>query len=91
MPESWEVLTKFEEKPQDEQKDVRATIHRDMQAFLAQQLNGLLPLSVLNPQNGDVLGMYSNPSYSLAEAQDRQLSPARSQQARKAASEPSNA
>lgn len=70
MPEAWEVLTKFK-KPQDEQKDVRVTIDRDMQAFLAQQLNGRTgAIVVLNPQNGDVLGMYSNPSYSLAEAQD---------------------
>jgi cell division protein FtsI/penicillin-binding protein 2 len=42
-----------------------------MQAYLAQQLNGRTgAIVVINPQNGDVLGMYSNPSYSLADAQD---------------------
>ncbi len=69
MPESWEVLTKIK-KPQDEQKDVRITIDRDLQAFLAKQLEGKKgAIVVLNPQNGDLLGMYSNPSYSLDEAQ----------------------
>ena len=70
MPEAWEILTKIK-KPQDEQKDVRVTIDRDLQAFLAQQLSGKAgAIVVLNPQTGDVLGMYSNPSYSLAEAQE---------------------
>lgn len=70
MPEAWEVLTKFK-RPQDEQKDVRVTIDRDLQAFLAQQLSGRTgAIVVLNPQTGEVLAMYSNPSYSLAEAQD---------------------
>ncbi len=70
MPEAWEVLTKFK-RPQDEQKDVRVTIDRDLQSFLAQQLSGKIgAIVVINPQTGDVLGMYSNPSYSLAEAQD---------------------
>ncbi len=70
MPEAWEVLTKFK-RPQDEQKDVRVTIDRDLQAFLSQQLSGKTgAIVVLNPQTGEVLAMYSNPSYSLAEAQD---------------------
>jgi len=69
LPESWEVLTKIK-KPQDEQKDVRITIDRDLQAFLAKQLDGKKgAIVVLNPQNGDLLGMYSNPSFNLDEAQ----------------------
>ncbi|MFN2501854.1 MAG: penicillin-binding transpeptidase domain-containing protein [Pyrinomonadaceae bacterium] len=70
MPESWEVLTRIK-KPEDEQKDVRITVDRDLQAFLAAQLQGKKgAIVVLNPQTGDLLAMYSNPSFSLAEAQD---------------------
>jgi penicillin-binding protein A len=69
MPESWEVLTRIK-KPQDEEKDVRTTIDRDLQAFIAGQLEGKKgAVVVLNPQTGDVLAMYSNPSFSLADAQ----------------------
>jgi cell division protein FtsI/penicillin-binding protein 2 len=69
MPEAWEVLTRIK-KPEDEQRDVRVTIDRDLQAFLAQQLQGKKgAIVVLNPQTGDLLAMYSNPSFSLSEAQ----------------------
>lgn len=69
MPESWEVLTRIK-KPQDEQKDVRVTLDRDLQAYLATQLEGKKgAIVVLNPQTGDLLAMYSNPSFSLGEAQ----------------------
>jgi cell division protein FtsI/penicillin-binding protein 2 len=69
MPESWDVLTRIK-KPQDEQKDVRVTIDRDLQAYIAAQLDGKKgAVVVLNPQTGDVLAMYSNPSFSLSEAQ----------------------
>lgn len=69
MPESWEVMTKIK-KPQDEQKDVRVTIDRDLQAYLATQLEGKKgAIVVLDPQTGDLLAMYSNPSFSLGEAQ----------------------
>ena len=37
MPEAWEILTKYK-KPEAEQKDVRITIDRDLQQFVAQQL-----------------------------------------------------
>jgi penicillin-binding protein A len=70
MPEAWEVLTRIK-RPQDEQRDVRVTIDRDLQAYIAGQLAGKTgAIVVLNPQNGDVLAMYSNPSFSLSEAQD---------------------
>lgn len=69
MPEAWEVLTKIK-RPEDEQKDVRITIDRDLQTYIANQLEGKKgAIVVLNPQTGDVLAMYSNPSFSLAEAQ----------------------
>lgn len=70
MPEAWEVFTKIK-RPEEEQKDVRVTIDRDLQAYIANQLEGKKgAIVVLNPQNGDVLAMYSNPSFNLAEAQN---------------------
>lgn len=67
MPEALEVLTRIK-KPEDEQKDVRITIDRDLQAFIAKQLEGKKgAIVVLNPQTGDVLAMYSNPSFALAD------------------------
>lgn len=69
-PEAWEVLTKIKRK-EGEQKDVKITIDRDLQAFIAKQLEGKKgAIVVLNPQTGDILGMYSNPSFSLSEAQN---------------------
>jgi peptidoglycan glycosyltransferase len=69
MPEAWEILTKYK-KPEPENKDVRITIDRNLQAYAAQQLEGKKgAIVVLNPQTGEVLAMYSNPSYSLADAQ----------------------
>jgi penicillin-binding protein A len=69
MPEAWEILTKYK-KPEPEQKDVRITIDRDLQAFVAKQLEGKQGgIVVVNPQTGDVLAMYSNPSYNLSEAE----------------------
>jgi peptidoglycan glycosyltransferase len=70
MPESWEVLTKIR-RQENENKDVRVTIDRDLQAFIAQQLEGKKgAIVVLDPQNGDILASYSNPSFNLAQAQD---------------------
>lgn len=69
MPEAWEVLT-WIKKPEDTQTDVAITIDRDLQVFLAKQLEGKKgAVVVLNPQNGDVLAMYSNPSFALSEAE----------------------
>ncbi|MEO7672712.1 MAG: penicillin-binding transpeptidase domain-containing protein, partial [Pyrinomonadaceae bacterium] len=68
MPEAWEILTKYK-KPEPEKKDVRITIDRDLQAYVAKQLEGKKGgIVVLNPQTGDILAMYSNPSYNLTEA-----------------------
>ena len=70
MPEAWEVLTRIK-RPESEQRDVRITIDRNLQTFLAKQLEGKKgAIVVLNPQTGDVLAMYSNPSFNLSEAQN---------------------
>ncbi|MFN0279597.1 MAG: penicillin-binding transpeptidase domain-containing protein [Pyrinomonadaceae bacterium] len=69
MPEAWEMLTKYK-KPEPENKDVRITIDRNLQSFVAKELEGKKgAIVVMNPQSGDVLAMYSNPSYNLSEAQ----------------------
>lgn len=69
MPEAWEILTKYK-KPQPENRDVRITIDKNLQAFVAKQLgdkNGAVV--ILNPQTGDVLAAYSNPAYKLSDAE----------------------
>jgi cell division protein FtsI/penicillin-binding protein 2 len=67
MPEAWEILTKYK-SPQPENKDVRITIDRDLQAYVASQLEGKKgAIVVVNPQTGDLLVAYSNPSYKLSE------------------------
>ena len=68
MPEAWEVLTKIKHK-EDGQRDVRITIDRDLQAFISDQLKDKKgAIVVLNPQTGDVLGIYSNPAFNISEA-----------------------
>jgi hypothetical protein len=72
MPEAWDVLTKVK-KPEEEQKDVRITIDRDLQSYLAQLLEVQSKLGrkgaivVINPQTGDVLGLYSTPSFLMSQ------------------------
>jgi peptidoglycan glycosyltransferase len=52
-------------------KDVRLTIDRDLQQAAVDQLKGKHgAVVVLNPQNGEVLALYSEPSYSLKEVDD---------------------
>jgi len=51
--------------------DVRLTIDAELQKAAVEQLRGRAGAVVaLNPQTGEVLAMYSNPSYSLNEVQD---------------------
>src|SRR5215813_8108456 len=70
MPEAWEILTKYK-SPQPENKDVRITIDHDLQAYVASQLEGKKgAIVVINPQTGDVLAVYSNPSYKLSDIHD---------------------
>lgn len=52
-------------------KDVRLTIDRDLQQAAVDQLKGKHgAVVVLNPQTGEVLAMYSEPSYSLKDVDD---------------------
>lgn len=68
MPESWEILTAVKRK-EDLSQDVKITIDRDLQVFAAQQLQGKKgAIVVINPQTGDLLAVYSNPSFALSEA-----------------------
>ncbi|MEK6283212.1 MAG: penicillin-binding transpeptidase domain-containing protein [Acidobacteriota bacterium] len=51
--------------------DVRLTIDRDLQQAAVDQLKGKHgAVVVLNPQNGEVLALYSEPSYSLKDVDD---------------------
>ncbi len=51
--------------------DVRLTIDRDLQQAAVDQLKGKHgAIVVLNPQTGEVLALYSEPSYSLKEVDD---------------------
>ena len=68
MPEALEVFTKIKDPEQEKKRDVRITIDRDLQEYIAAQLKGKKgAVVVIHPQTGDVLAMYSNPSYSLKE------------------------
>jgi cell division protein FtsI/penicillin-binding protein 2 len=70
LPEALEVVrgrtTEFKGN-----KDVRLTIDRDLQQAAVDQLKGKHgAVVVLNPQTGEVLALYSEPSYSLKEVDD---------------------
>ena len=70
MPEAWQILTQYK-KPQADITDVKITIDRDLQAYVASQLEGKKgAIVVVNPQTGDVLAMYSNPSYKISDIHD---------------------
>ena len=70
LPEAFQTATgKTEEKIVD--PDVRLTIDSDLQKAVVEQLKGKHgAVVILNPQTGEVLAMYSNPSYSLADVRD---------------------
>jgi peptidoglycan glycosyltransferase len=52
-------------------QDVRLTIDRSLQQTAVDQLKGKHgAVVILNPQTGDVLALYSEPSYSLSEVDD---------------------
>lgn len=70
FPEAWQiVLGKAKENRNN--SDVRLTIDRDLQLFTVEQLKGRVgAVVVLNPQTGELLAIYSNPSYTLASVKD---------------------
>ena len=52
-------------------QDVRLTIDRSLQLAAVEQLKGKHgAVVVINPQNGEVLALYSEPSYSLKDVED---------------------
>ncbi|HEU4509215.1 MAG TPA: penicillin-binding transpeptidase domain-containing protein [Pyrinomonadaceae bacterium] len=70
LPEALEVVKGREVEFRGNQ-DVRLTIDRGLQQAAVDQLKGKHgAVVIINPQNGDVLAMYSEPSYSLAEVSD---------------------
>lgn len=70
VPEAWQIVT-GKSAEQKANSDVVLTIDRDLQQAAVDQLKGKHgAVVVLNPQTGDVLAIYSEPSYSLKEVQD---------------------
>jgi len=70
VPEALDVLFERDIK-QPANLDVRLTIDSDLQRAAVEQLRDRHgAVVVLNPQTGEVLAMYSNPTYTLAEVQD---------------------
>ena len=70
MPEALQVV-RGESVAQKSNSDVRLTIDRDLQQAAVDQLKGRHgAVVVLNPQTGEVLALYSEPSYSLKEVDD---------------------
>ncbi len=71
-PEAWDVMMGRNIMQQANQ-DVRLTIDSELQKEAVAQLRGRHGAAVvLNPQTGEVLALYSNPSYSLKEVQDEE-------------------
>ena len=69
-PEAYDVLLERNIK-QAGNLDVRLTIDSELQKAAAEQLRGRHGAVVaINPQTGEILALYSNPSYSLKAAQD---------------------
>jgi len=70
LPEAWEVVRGRGVEFKGNQ-DVRLTIDRTLQQTAVDLLKGKHgAIVVVNPQNGEVLALYSEPSYSLAEVND---------------------
>jgi peptidoglycan glycosyltransferase len=70
LPEALEVV-KGKEVEFKGNQDVRLTIDRGLQQAAVDQLKGKHgAVVILNPQTGDVLALYSEPSYSLEEVDD---------------------
>jgi cell division protein FtsI/penicillin-binding protein 2 len=70
VPEVWQIV-RGQTVQQKLNKDYTLTIDRDLQQTVVDQLKGNHgAVVVFNPQTGDLLAMYSNPSYSLKQVQD---------------------
>ncbi len=70
LPEALEIV-KGKDIEFKGNQDVRLTIDRSLQQAAVDQLKGKHgAIVILNPQTGEVLALYSEPSYSLAEVDD---------------------
>lgn len=70
VPEVWQIIN-GQTVEQKLNKDYALTIDQDLQQAVVDQLKGNHGAVVMfNPQTGEVLAMYSNPSYSLKQVQD---------------------
>lgn len=70
VPEVWQII-RGQTLEQRLNKDYTLTIDRDLQQAVVDQLKGNHGAVVMfNPQTGDVLAIYSNPTYSLRDAAD---------------------
>src|SRR5678815_3882111 len=70
LPEAWDIVRRRNQDFKGNQ-DVRLTIDRNLQQAAVDQLKGKHgAVVVLNPQTGEVLALYSEPSYSLSEVAD---------------------
>src|SRR6476469_1607720 len=70
LPDAFEIV-KGKEVEFKGNQDVRLTIDRSLQQAAMDQLKGKHgAVVILNPQTGDVLALYSEPSYSLKEVSD---------------------
>jgi penicillin-binding protein A len=72
VPEALQIV-QGENVRQRANQDVRLTIDRDLQKAAAEELKGKHgAVVILNPQTGEVLALYSEPSYSLKEVQQNE-------------------
>jgi peptidoglycan glycosyltransferase len=70
LPEVWQII-RGQTVEQKLNKDYTITIDQDLQQAVVDQLKGNHGAVVMfNPQTGEMLAMYSNPSYSLRDVQD---------------------
>lgn len=70
LPEAWQ-LVRNQTLQNRGNTDVRLTIDRELQQAAVDQLKGKHGAVVmLNPQTGEILALYSEPSYSLKEVED---------------------
>ena len=70
VPEVWQIV-RGQTVQQKINKDYTLTIDRDLQQTVVDQLKGNHGAVVIfNPQTGELLASYSNPSYSLKQVQD---------------------
>lgn len=70
VPEVWQII-RGQTVEQRATRDVTITIDRDLQQAVVDQLKGKHgAVVILNPQTGDIMAMYSEPSYSIKAVED---------------------